>query len=334
MSDRTCLDDNNRDICAPAMRAELLANLGMVTAEEDAAAGVESYRVFFVDGYGRDMPALVFERRPGGGPMSVVYGSGGARLEAPVSPAIWDEVIARAEFADRRLVEPTSASTPNSAPAICLHAWNSTVEMTNSPVTRWQSEPVRRRTESACDGALTTRFAFFAAEQTLKAQPHCQGLDLDRQRNVVTLIATCMALKGDRVAAATVFDQIRDGRPRPDLDPLDRYAWQNYLGSNGSPRLNWGGEVVATQQGRDMNVAEFVIARLREHPSLRFYPATYDALDARRVVVTGQARYSEANAEGQEQGFSADFSQTWIWDPSLSEWMVSEWTVQPFAPRP
>ena len=66
--------------------------------------------------------------------MSVVYGSGGARLEAPVSPAIWNEVISRAEFADRQLVDPAleAASSPNSPPGICLHAWNSTVEMTNS----------------------------------------------------------------------------------------------------------------------------------------------------------------------------------------------------------
>lgn len=334
--DRTCLDDNNRDICAPAMRAELLQRFGMVSAEADAAAGVESYRVFFVDGYGQDMPALVFERRPGSGPMSVVYGSGGSRLEAPVGPSIWDEVVARAEFADRELSESPSAggTASNAAPSICLHAWSTTVEMINSPVTRWHREPVRRRTESACNGALTTRYGFFLAEQTLTAQPHCQGLDQDRQRNVVTLIATCMALKGDRIAAASVRDQISQGQPRPGLDPLSPYAWQNYLGSNGSPRLNWGGEIVVTQQGRDRNVAEFVIARLRERPGLRFYPATYDAPDARRVLVTGRAQYPEEDAEGQERLVSADFTQTWVWDPSLNEWMVADWTVEPFRPRP
>lgn len=332
VQDRTCLDDNGRDICAPAMRAELLQRPGMASAEEDAAAGVESYRVFFVDGYGRDMPAFAFERRPGSGPMSVVYGFNGTRLEAPVSPDVWAEVSARAEFADRSLAPPQGQ--PDAPANICLHAWSSTIEMTNSKVTRWQTEPVRRRTESACGGALTTRYAFFVAEQTLEAQPHCQGLDRNRQRNLVTLVASCLALRGDRVAAAAVHDQIRDGRPRNGLDLADPFAWQAYLGTNGSPRLNWAGQEVVGRQGRDRNVAEFIVARLREHPDLRFYPATYEGTDSRRVMVTGRVQYSEASADGQERRFQADFTQTWVWDPNLSEWMVSDWTVQPFSPIP
>lgn len=332
--DRTCLDDNNRDICAPAMRAELLERLGMATAEADAAAGVESYRVFFVDGYGRDLPALVFERRPGSGPMSVVYGTEGRKLEVPVSPAVWDEMVARSEFADRELVQPPAEPrAANAPPAFCLHAWSSTVEMTNSPVTRWRSEPVRRRTENACNGALTTRFAFFVAEQALKAQPHCQGLDIDRQRNAVTLLASCLMLKGDRAAAGSLFDQISDGRPRQGADLTNPFVWQNYLGANGSPRLDWAGEVVVGQQGRDRKVAEFIVARLQETPTLRFYPMTYDATDARRVAVTGQVQYYEDMADGGERWFSADYVQTWVWDPGLNQWMVSDWTVQPFAPK-
>ncbi len=329
--DRTCLDDNNRDICAPVARAERLTSLGMATAEADAEAGVESYRVFFVDGYGRDMPGFVFERRPGAGPMSVVYGAGGARLEAPVSPAMWDEVVARAEFADRELAPLPAVANPLAG--ICLHAWSSTVEMTNSPLYRWRSEPVRRRTESACNGALTTRFAFFVAEQTLKAQPHCQGLDPDRQRNVVTLVASCMALKGDRVAAGSLFDQISDGRPRQGADLTDPFAWQAYLGTNGSPRLDWAGQTVVGTQGRTRSVAEFIVARLQERPSLRFYPSTYEATDARRVVVTGKAYYSEQTEGEAERSFEAEFTQTWVFDPNLSSWMVSDWTVQPFSRR-
>lgn len=328
-TDRTCLDDNNRDICAPEMRADLLESLGMAAAEADAAAGVESYRVFFVDGYGRDLPAFVFERRPGAGPVSVVYGTGGARLEAPVSPAFWDEVVLRAEFADRELVQPPAE--PNGPPGLCLHAWSSTVEMTNSSVTRWRSEPVRRRTENACNGALTTRFAFFLAEQTLKVQPHCQGLDSDRQRNVVTLIATCMALKGDRVAAGSVFDAKRDGSPRYGLDHLNAGTWRAWLGTNGSPRLDWGDERIVTNGLRNNLVAEFIVERLRQTPDLKFSPSEYEGIDAETVVVKGSATYGTIE-DGREIRMRADFSQTWVWDPNLSGWMVSEWTVGPFVP--
>ena len=51
-------------------------------------------------------------------------------------------------------------------------------------------------------------------------------------------------------------------------------------------------------------------------------------------IVTGQAHYSEATAEGLERAFVAEFTQTWIWDPNAqSRGWSSEWTVQPFAPR-
>ena len=39
-------------------------------------------------------------------------------------------------------------------------------------------------------------------------------------------------------------------------------------------------------------------------------------------------------ARARERAFEADFTQTWVWDPNLSSWMVADWTVQPFAPRP
>ncbi len=329
--DRTCLDNDGRDVCAQAVRADLLQRLGLPSAEAEAGDGVESYRVFFVDGYGRDLPAFVFERRPGSGPRSVVYGQGGARLEAPASLEIWREVVARAEFADRELVPSVVG---REEVAICLHGWTSTVEMTNSPVGRGRVAPVRRRTENACDGALTTRYAFFVAEQTLKAQPQCQGLDPDLQRNTATLIATCVALKGDRIAAGSVHDQIRDGRPRNGLDQTSPLAWQTYMGINGSPRLDWAGQVMTTERGVDRAVAEFIVARLAERPGLRFELASYEGVDSRRVKVTGHARYAEETTDGQEREFQAPFTQTWVWDPNLSQWMLSDWTVQPFSPSP
>lgn len=86
MPGRNCTDDNGRDVCAAEAQARRLERLGVTPAEVEAAGGVESYRAFFVDGYGRDMPALAFERRAGNGPVSVVYGFEGARMEAPVSP--------------------------------------------------------------------------------------------------------------------------------------------------------------------------------------------------------------------------------------------------------
>lgn len=334
--DRTCMDDNGRDVCAASARADLLQRLGMASAEDEAAAGVEAYRAFFVDGYGRDMPALTFERRPGGGPVSVVYGFEGTRLEAPVSAAVWAEVVAESRFADRQLVEPEpeqAPGTPPPPPAICLHAWNLAVEMTNSPVSHWETQPVRRRFESACNGALATRFAFFIAEQALKAQPHCQALSENLQRNAITTLGTCLLLRGDRVAAGQVYDTKSNGGPRYGVDPLEGGNWRAWLGTNGSPRLDWNGEIVSTNRGRNNLVAEFIVARLMEQPSLKFRPGAYEGLTSKQVRVTGVAEYGVGEGD-QATRMRADYVQTWVWDPNLSDWMVSEWAVGPFAPVP
>ena len=335
-SDRSCTDDNGRDVCAATERADLLQRLGMASAEDEAAAGVEAYRAFFVDGYGRDLSALAFERRPGSGPVSVVYGFDGARLEAPVSAAVWAEVVFESRFADRQLAEPVPEPAPGlppPAPALCLHAWNLGVEMTNSPASRWETQPVRRRFESACNGALTTRFAFFIAEQALKAQPHCQALDESQQRNAVTTLGTCLTLRGDRIAAGQVFDTKSNGGPRYGLDPLQPGPWRAWLGTNGSPRLDWNGEIVSTAQGRDNVVAEFIVARLREQPSLKFRPVGYEGLTSKQVRVTGVAEYGVDEGDPSAR-MRADYRQTWVWDPNLSGWMVSEWTVGPFVAVP
>ncbi|MGV3579295.1 hypothetical protein [Brevundimonas sp.] len=330
--DRSCLDDNHRDICAPAMRADLLSRLGMTSVEDEAAAGVESYRAFFVDGYGRDLPAMAFERRPGQGPVSVVYGFDGAQLETPISAETWGRVLAESHFADRELVDNTPAQDPSQMPLrMCLHAWVSTVEMSNSQTDRWSTTPVRRRVENTCDGALTTRFAFFIASESLKAQPHCQALDQQQQRNAVTTLATCLGLGGDRISASAVMEQVRGGAPRFGLDQTDPGVWRAYLGTNGSPRLTWGDQTVVTTRGTDNNVAEFIVARLAESRRLTFEPRKFAGVSAREATVEGIA--TRAVGEGDPLTVTrANYRQTWVWDPNLAGWMVSEWTVGPFAP--
>lgn len=215
--------------------------------------------------------------------------------------------------------------------SFCLHPWIVTVEMTNVPRPGSTSDAVLARTESTCDGALTTRYAFQLAELSLEAHPHCRGLSLERQRNTVTTLATCLALRGDRVAAASVFDAKGDGRPRRGLDSLDPRVWRAWLGTNGSPRLDWDGQSVVTERGRNNSVAEFVVDRLKERPGLQFRPVTHTGVDARTVEVAGLAEYELGEGE-QAIRYHSPYSQTWVWDPNLQDWMVSVWTVGAFAP--
>lgn len=325
---RECLDDNHRDICEPSVRQTLLQSLSMRPAEDEARDGVESYRAFFVDGYGADMPSVAFERRPGSGPTVVAYGFQGNRLEAPVAPDVWSRVQEQARFADRALQPlPSEAGTPPPPP--CLHAWTVAVEMTNSPAGGSRVTPVRRRFENTCRGELTTRYAFSLADEALKALPQCQSLDVDQQRNVITLLATCLGLGGDRVSAAAVRNSKWQGRPRHGLDLLDAGTWRAWLGTNGSPELTWAGETVRTDRGRNNNVAAFVVERLREHPDLQFRATAYRGVSSRTVEVEGVAQY-RASGEGPARYMTAPYRQTWVWDPNLSDWMVSNWVVESF----
>ena len=328
-----CFDDNLTDRCAADEQARVRTLLGVASIEDESAAGVEAYRAFFVDGYGNDMPAVAFERRPGEGPKVVVYGREGRSMSAPVSADIWQNVQSESRFADRVLQEPVATATaegqPTALPAMCLHSWVQTVEMANTWPERWSVTPVRRRTEDACGGGLTTRFAFHLADVAVKAIPPCDVLDEGQQRNRITQLDTCLRLKGDRLAAADLRNARSSFGLRRGADPADAYAWQAAMGTNGSPRLVWAGQEIKTERSRDKNVAEFLIARHAELSSLTFRQTVFEGIDSRRAIAEGVASYVV-----DETTWQADYRQTWVWDPSLIEWMLSDWVVESFAPGP
>ena len=323
-TDRDCLDDNLTDRCRADQQEKVRAMCGVASREEEAAAGAEIYRAFFVDGYGRDMPVVAFERRRGQAPQAVVYGSGGLRISAPLSAAAWARVRGDAAFADRKL-EPLPAQ--GGEVGLCLHSWVQTVEMANSTPARWRVEHVRRRTEDACSGGLTTRFAFELADMAVEAIHPCDALDIDQQRNRITQLATCLSLEGDRLAAAELRNARFNFGPRRGLDPKDAGAWRASIGTNGSPVLDWGGAVVRTDRGRDNRVAEFIVGKLNELPNLRFEQHLFEGVSGREGIVRGQATYGDDGT-----GYAASYRQVWVWDPNLGEWMLSEWTVEPFRP--
>lgn len=69
-----CEDQGSRgEDCGASAHARAEASLGLVSIEAEAEAGAEIYRARYVDGYGRDMPAVSFERRRGESPRLVVY---------------------------------------------------------------------------------------------------------------------------------------------------------------------------------------------------------------------------------------------------------------------
>lgn len=329
-ADRNCGDDNGVDRCNANVQAAVRTRLGIASIEEEAAGGVEAYRAFFVDGYGRDMPVISFERRPGESPKVVVYGFEGRKISGPLSAEVWRDIQSESLLADRVLQRPSDGAGADgqAGPSqdICLHSWVQTVEMSNTWPERWRVVPVRRRTEDACGGGLTTRFAFHLAELAVKALPPCEVLDNSRQRNRVTQLATCLNLKGDRLAAAELRNARLEFGLRPGADPANPYAWQAALGTNGSPRLVWAGEEVKTERGQNQNVAQFLVAKHAELPDLTFDQMSFEGIDARQAKVDGYASY-----EIDDVTWRANYRQTWVWDPSLLEWMLSDWVVDVFT---
>lgn len=324
--DPDCLDDNLTDRCQAAEQARVRTLFSVASIEDEAAAGAEVYRAFFVDGYGRDMPVVAFERRPGRSPEAVVYGAEGRRISAPLSEADWARVRGLSVYADRKL-EPRPAA--DNELAICLHSWVQTVEMANSAPDGRRIEPVRRRVEDSCSAGLTTRFAFDLAEIAVEAIHPCDALDLEQQRNRITQLVSCLSLEGDRLTAA----QLRNARstlgPRWGLDPKDAGAWRAALGTNGSPVLDWGGTSVRTERGRDNKVAEFIVGQVEALPNLRFEQRQFEGVSGREGIVRGQATWGDEGGRHE-----AAYRQVWVWDPNLNGWMLSEWTVEPFRPIP
>lgn len=326
---KACRDDNHVDRCAPDDRARVVASLGMASAEKEAKSGVEAYRAFFVDGYGRERPTIAFERRPGEPPKVVVYARG-RKIEAPASSSAWEKVKSGAAFADRALVDlPSPIAKPDAPrlPRMCLHAWVTSVEITSAPVREDGSDIVRSRTENACDGGLATQFAFDLAALALQQLPACSALKADKHRNDVERLAFCTTLHGDTLAAAGLANQI-GGRLNLREDPEPAQAWRSWMGTNAMVELNWAGQIIKDDQRRANGVGKFLAAQSAE-ARVDLSPARIEGLDSRRLRVTGRL-YTSPRSEPRTPK-EADYEQIWVWDPGLGEWMLKSWTVGPLA---
>lgn len=68
-----CSDDQGTDRCSAEEQRRVLELFGGKPIEEHARAGDQVRRSFYVDGYGRDLLAIVFIRAPGQDPTVQVH---------------------------------------------------------------------------------------------------------------------------------------------------------------------------------------------------------------------------------------------------------------------
>jgi hypothetical protein len=324
---RNCRDDNGVDRCARV--AEDALSLGMPSLETEKAAGAEVYRILQIDGYGRLMPAVAYERRVGAGPQVVVYAKDGVRMAAAVPLVEWEAVQGMARFADREMTPPPGQSNPDEI-NICFHAWLSTVEIANAADRGRPDGSVRRRTESACNGGLASRFAFDLAALAIKRFPDCDVLNPDDYRNDMTRLEQCARFSGDRLAVAQLVNQVERSF-MPEREDGSSMGWARRLQPRESSRLDWDGQVMAGGGGARSPIAVFMARMQAENPSLRLYPSRFEGVSSTRVEVAGDVSMENPQDENGPP-LSASFRQTWVWDVYGLTWALESWAVEPFAP--
>ncbi len=207
--DRDCRDDRMIDRCAEADQRRMGALYGLRPIEEHRDAGDRVRRVFYVDGYGRDVVAIAFVRAAGRDPAVFVHfprragEAAPAPFEAPVTQAVWDDLIFRSALFDRALIP---VPTPDNVIPICMHSWLYAVEASDPARSQYERATIRRATHNSCGPSLAQAFAIEAQRAALPLFPACNRLDPEQHRNPASQLAACRLLSGDRVAAAEILN--------------------------------------------------------------------------------------------------------------------------------
>lgn len=204
-----CRDDRLTDRCAEAEQRRMRALYGLRPIEEHRDAGDQVRRVFYVDGYGRDVIAIAFVRARGHEPVARVYfprrdgEPAPAPFEAPVPQAAWDDLIFHSALFERQLVP---VPLPDNVIPICMHSWVYTVEASDPARSQYEPATIRRATHNSCGASLAQAFAIEAQRAALPLFPACNRLDPEQHRNPASQLAACRILSGDRMAAAEVLN--------------------------------------------------------------------------------------------------------------------------------
>ncbi len=189
---------------------------------------------------------------------------------------------------------------------------------------------VRRRTESACGGGLTNRFAFDLVSRAIKVFPDCDALNPEDHRNDASRLKTCVGFKGDRLAAAELMNQV-GWRVVPGEGADTELAWLRTFGGNANVKLTWAGAQIIGSGGFGNNtVADFLIREKAQQPSLRGYIEGFNGVSSTRVETTGRMQMETTGDRIQ----TAPFRQLWLWDSAGLSWKLDSWTVDPFTVTP
>lgn len=331
--DRNCSDDRGRDRCAPAEQARARALFGMETIEHHRDAGEQVRRVFYVDGYGRDVVAIAFVRRPGHDPEVRIHFrreegvADFAPLVAPVPLGEWNRLIERSTQFDRMLVSPPQPDGPDEM-TFCIHSWVFTAEATDPPRFEAERASIRRRTEDACSDGLTEAFAREAYWAAVPLFPHCALLNAEHYRTPANQLAACGILSGDRMAAAHVRNRVEELFRVEDIDDLPRVTpLFDY-----ETRIDWNG--TTTEDRGAEAAARFFLSRMMEAGANSFFVESIEGLGHDRVRLRGGfVRFVRPPGQDEEAAEAARAEM--IWHSSYGDdFAIQSVTVGPYERLP
>lgn len=239
---RGCGDDHGIDRCDDTVQQRMRVLYGFDSSAKLLEQSVTLRRAFFVDGYGNDVAAISFLRRPDATPLVEVRtppptGATSPRIvSAAIDSDAWNAAISQSAHFEQQLAREMPSNEDSGGESdrfsICLHAWFVVVEAVDAPrvspnvlagtgsdaMARNPALPVeapmepgttRSDAESACSAGLATRYAFEMADIALAALPECSTLERDSFRNTPMVLAECSRLDGDKLAAGEANAMIR-----------------------------------------------------------------------------------------------------------------------------
>lgn len=310
---------------------------GVRSIEEHRDAGDQVRRVFYVDGYGRDVVLISFIRAPGREPMAYVHfpGREGERprppFEAPVPQRTWGDMLRRSASFDRSFMpRPPPPPEPGEEQIVnvCLHSWVYTIEA-NDP-SRQSGDPasLRRKTEDACEDGPGEAFAWELQVATLPLFPACAALDPDRHRNPAAQLSACAILSGDRLAAAAVMNRL-DGFRRADR-PEDSHLLAGVF-SFSRVRIDWQGTQYVRGTAHPQN---FWLERMAADGVGGLFHESIEGLSADRVRFRGRLhRYVDGPEGPGTISSQAPVEMIWVYT-TIREYQVESITVGPWANAP
>lgn len=225
--DRACMDDYGRDLCDEGNWTDIVARFGLDSAEIAQRKGLRGVRVFTIDGYSNDMPAVLilastFNRdgKPNNAELEVRRQP--FRDERKAAPPVLKrearsdlyeaarDLQALVTASPERQVEDDKGQTSRPGDedeqrlvTICLHAWVTVTESLTD-------EGVTRRIRNACGSDPLFETSYGMSARALDSFAYCSYLDPENYRNESAQLERCFSIDGlDKIAAAevtTIFD--------------------------------------------------------------------------------------------------------------------------------